>query len=216
MPQDPTVYLAPHIHMARCHDDIVVLDVLADDYALLTDAAPLIRPGPNEGQLVVTPDVREDLLALGFLADRLDPARTPLPALAGDLPAQTTGLSSRSLAAAAFNSVFSSAAFSGTPFCALVSAAARRITPDRPITDEEIARAVGAFLAVHPWIPFEGDCLQRGFRLHHHLHRSGIPARWVFGVRTWPFLAHCWVQAGDRVVGDLEERVRSFSPILAV
>ncbi|WP_368664382.1 lasso peptide biosynthesis protein [Brevundimonas sp. EAKA] len=29
-------------------------------------------------------------------------------------------------------------------------------------------------------------------------------------------MAHCWVQVGDRVVGDTRERVSSFTPIMAV
>lgn len=210
-----TVYLAPHIHLARCHDDIVVLDVGADAYSLLNDAAPLIRLGPDPGRITVGPDVHEDLLALGLLAAHPD-ARRPIPNLGGDIRAEAGPLPRRRLAAAALDSVASSLVFARTPFAGLVRIAAGRRQPDRPVSDDDIARSVGAFLAIHPWIPFEGDCLQRGFRLHHHLHRSGIAARWVFGVRTWPFLAHCWVQVGDRVVGDTQERVGAFSPILAV
>lgn len=212
---DHTVYLAPHIHLARCHDDIVVLDVRADSYALLNDAAPLIRFDPVPGRIAVDPEVHEDLLALGLLSGFPD-ARAPLPALAGDIPAATGRHRRRHLASAAMNSVASSLVFARTPFADLVRIASSRRTPDRPADDADIALSLGAFLAIHPWIPFEGDCLQRGFRLHHHLHCSGIAARWVFGVRTWPFLAHCWVQVGDRVVGDTAERVGAFSPILAV
>lgn len=39
---------------------------------------------------------------------------------------------------------------------------------------------------------------------------------WVFGVRTWPFAAHCWIQIGDLVVGDVLDRVRGYTPIRAV
>lgn len=211
----PTVYLAPHIHMARCHGDIVVLDVQADSYALLNDAAPEIRPGPGPGRITVAPGAHGDLLALGLLAGFPDD-RAPLPALTGEI-APAAGRPRRAgLAAAALNSVVASAVFARTPFAGLIRIARARRTPDRSVDEAAIGRCVGDFLAVHPWIPFEGDCLQRGFRLHHHLHRSGIAARWVFGVRTWPFLAHCWVQVGDKVVGDTHERVGGFSPILAV
>lgn len=216
MPDAP-VALAPHIHMARCRDDIVVLDVQGDDYTLIADAAPLIRLQPGARQIAVGPDVRRDLQALGLTVNG-PPAQAsqPIPRLAGEIEPWTGPLPRRLLLAAAVNSLISTAAFARTPFAVLIDRASRRRAPDRPVSEDEIARALAAFLAVHPWIPFEGDCLQRGWRLHHHLHRCGVAAWWVFGVRTWPFLAHCWVQVGDRVVGDTAERVRGFSPILVV
>ena len=44
---------------------------------------------------------------------------------------------------------------------------------------------------------------------------EGIATQWLFGVRTWPFAAHCWLQIGNLVVGDRLERVRFYTPILA-
>jgi hypothetical protein len=38
---------------------------------------------------------------------------------------------------------------------------------------------------------------------------------WVFGVRTAPFAAHCWVQYDDYIVNDRPEYVADFTPILA-
>lgn len=217
MPQDTPAFLAPHIHLARCHDDLVVLDVEADDYALLADAGPLVRFGPRPGEILADEEVLSDLRALGLLAGAApDAPRIPLPGLTGEIAFASGPFPLPCLARAALDSLVSTAAFAKTPFAALVETASRRRATGAPRADEEIARAVGAFQAVHPWIPFEGDCLQRGYRLHHHLRRSGVPARWVFGVRTWPFLAHCWVQVGDRVVGDTRERVASFTPIMAV
>lgn len=217
MTSDRTAFLAPHIHLAFCDRDLVVLDVRADTYALLVDAAPLVLLGARRGELHAAPDVIGDLQTLGLIAD--GPSDTPppsLPGLTGEIAPHPGPLPRSLLFCAAVDSLVSTAAFARKPFAALIETAARRRTQVRPVTDEEIARIVGAFQAIHPWIPFEGDCLQRGYRLHHNLHRAGIAARWVFGVRTWPFLAHCWVQVGDRVVGDTRERVEGFSPILAV
>lgn len=208
--------LAPHIHLARCHDDLVVLDTRADDYALMVDAGALVRIGSSPDHIKAEPDILRELRAAGLLADTLLPSRAPLPGLSGEIAADPGLLARGLLLRAAINSLVATAVFARTPFPGLIALAAERRAPGGTPRDEDIARAVGAFEAVHPWIPFEGDCLQRGFRLHHHLHRSGIAARWVFGVRTWPFLAHCWVQVGDRVVGDTAERVGTFSPILAV
>ena len=48
------------------------------------------------------------------------------------------------------------------------------------------------------------------------LQRSGLDARWVFVVRTWPFAAHCWLQLEDTVLDDMVERLAAYEPILAV
>lgn len=227
MPRHATAFLHPHIHLARCHDDIVVLNVMTDDYALLVDAGPLVRAGRRSGEVLASPDVVEALQAMGLIADRPpEIMRVSIPGLTGEIAGHAAPLPRGRLARAFIDSLISSADFARAPFAALVETARRRWPTESPthhrtvddwaVDDWAVARAVGAFEAIHPWVPFEGDCLQRGYRLHHHLHRAGIPARWVFGVRTWPFLAHCWVQVGDRVVGDTRERVSSFTPIMAV
>jgi hypothetical protein len=38
----------------------------------------------------------------------------------------------------------------------------------------------------------------------------------VFGVRLNPFMAHCWVQAGTRLVTDRRDQVLQYTPILVV
>ena len=45
---------------------------------------------------------------------------------------------------------------------------------------------------------------------------EGIHPDWVFGVKTEPFDAHCWVQHGEVVLNDAPDRVRQYSPILVV
>ena len=67
-----------------------------------------------------------------------------------------------------------------------------------------------------PWLPFQGQCLHRAFMLRRLLARRGLSVHWVFGVRTWPFMAHCWLQAGDTLVADDLDRVLGFTPILVV
>lgn len=68
------------------------------------------------------------------------------------------------------------------------------------------------------WIilaPVSSKCLVRSFMLLRYLQRRGHAARWVFGVRTWPFRAHCWVQSGSVVLDDAQERLVAYAPILA-
>jgi hypothetical protein len=212
-----TFVLADAIHLAWCGEDVVILDLDRDQYGLLVGASALLAPGPAPGTISVDPQVCADVEALGLAASAFpSAARLPLPARTGDMPGTSARLVHWSSLMAATDSLVSTATFHRCPLNRLVARAARRRSRAGKPSLAEIARAVGAFRAVHPWIPFEGDCLQRGYRLHHHLHRRGIDARWVFGVRTWPFLAHCWVQVGELVVGDSLDRVGGFTPILAV
>jgi hypothetical protein len=59
-------------------------------------------------------------------------------------------------------------------------------------------------------------CLLDSLVLIDFLFQSALPATWVVGVRTQPFVAHSWVQHDDVVLNDSVEKVRSFTPILAV
>lgn len=49
-----------------------------------------------------------------------------------------------------------------------------------------------------------------------YLHRLGLDADWVIGVRTWPFMAHCWLQVGAVALDDDVERLIPYTPILVV
>jgi hypothetical protein len=82
--------------------------------------------------------------------------------------------------------------------------------------ENDLHALLAAARRARPWLPFEGECLQRTFLLRYFLARSGVATDWVFGVRTWPFSAHCWLQIGDLVVGDRLERVQRFTPIMKV
>jgi hypothetical protein len=92
-----------------------------------------------------------------------------------------------------------------------------------PATDEAPPKAMTDLLdrvdRFHRWIPYapvSGKCLLRSFLLLRLLRRAGLQATWVFGVRTWPFHAHCWLQCGDMVLDDTADRIAAYAPILAV
>lgn len=60
------------------------------------------------------------------------------------------------------------------------------------------------------------QCLPRSIALATLLFREGASASFVMGVRLRPFLAHSWVQAGDVVLNDRPDTVRTFTPILVI
>ena len=115
---------------------------------------------------------------------------------------------------AGFDLAVATLKFRGRSLAELVAAKPLVGEGSSPVEPVRLVRWVGAARQARPWIPFEGECLQRSFLLRHVLARRGIAADWIFGVRTWPFAAHCWLQIDDLVVGDRLERVALYTPIL--
>lgn len=96
-----------------------------------------------------------------------------------------------------------------------------RAFPDRNVSstlDNALAQhVVGTFLYLRPYLRSSKDaCLLESLSLLHVLGRYGIHAHWVFGVRTEPFFAHCWLQKHDCVLSDSLDRVWQFTPIMVV
>ncbi|MDP3399561.1 MAG: lasso peptide biosynthesis B2 protein, partial [Brevundimonas sp.] len=123
--------------------------------------------------------------------------------------------SRRATAAVAVSLLRSTLAFRGRPLFRLIEPLAPH-GGSAAAPEDRLARAVAAARSAMPWIPFEGECLQRAFQLRRLLAERGMSVTWVFGVRTWPFAAHCWLQREDLVVGDTVERVSRYVPIMAV
>lgn len=208
--------LAPHIHLAWVGADIVVLDVLHDRYLLLVDGAAALSP-ENPGAVVPADEATRAVLAnAGFLAETSEARPFPAPPARRALEPPATPTAPLRLRTTAFlDGLAATAVFKRHEFATLIEIARIR-RPSRRSGRADPTAALEGFHAIYPWLPWEGDCLQRAFLLHHHLHRRGHACRWVFGVRTWPFLAHCWLQIDDLVVGDSLSRVGGFTPILAV
>ena len=113
----------------------------------------------------------------------------------------------------AIRTLAATAAFRGQSLAQLVDAAEPRSSRPTPFDCRRISARVSAYRTVLPFIPFEGLCLQRAYQLRRVLASDGQRVDWVFGVKTWPFFAHCWLQIDDLVIGDRFDRVRSFTPI---
>jgi hypothetical protein len=95
---------------------------------------------------------------------------------------------------------------------------ARRIARGRREADPVRLRALmGAFMRLRPlFYTLRAACLLDSLTLVHFLDAEGIHPEWVFGVKTEPFDAHCWVQHGEVVLNDAPDRVRQYAPILVV
>ena len=81
----------------------------------------------------------------------------------------------------------------------------------------EARRVVALYSRLRLFLFADRDaCLFDSLALSELLAKYGLHPNWVFGVRTEPFMAHCWLQHGDLVINDSTQRVREFTPILVV
>jgi hypothetical protein len=88
-----------------------------------------------------------------------------------------------------------------------------RATLNQPLAEE----LVSLFFDSRPFLfSARNACLYDSLALLLFLRRFDICPDWVFGVRTGPFAAHCWLQSGNVVLNDSVENVRSYTPIMAV
>ncbi|SFS78536.1 lasso peptide biosynthesis B2 protein [Brevundimonas viscosa] len=205
--------VAAGVFMARVGDDVVLLDLRSDAYACLA--------GVGDGLVLTEAGVRADLGLLDLLADAdllerdPGPPRRPLPTAPLrelDLPRLRWPLAhASSLLAAAWRAA---SVGSRAPIRDLIGALPP--PPSARPDPARVASVVSGFRRLLPWVPGQGACLYRAFVLLTMLRRVGQDATWVFGVRTWPFGAHCWLQLEDAVLDDDPERVARYTPIMAV
>jgi Transglutaminase-like superfamily len=83
-------------------------------------------------------------------------------------------------------------------------------------SEEQLEVLLTEFDALRPIFPRNYLCTFDSLALLHFLAAHGILADWVFGVRTDPFCAHCWLQKEDIVLNDTVEHVSTFDPIMCV
>lgn len=212
---DPSAWrFASHVHATLSGADLVLLDVRRDAYFCLPDVGPDLVLA---GSAAALPEaVRAELQAGGLLAPGVAtaPDRAAL-AVADDLfdqpfPRPTARERLDFVTALAAMTVV----YRGRPFEHLLRRATARKARGGPRPGADLRRRSLVFRRLLPWSPVQGACLFQAALLLEYLGQAGLSADWVFGVQTWPFRAHCWLQAGPTVLNDTVDRVAGFSPIL--
>ena len=211
-----TDWPATGVHFALTRGDLVILDVRRDAYACLARAADHMTPERDQGWAISDPDVRTALMDGGMLSSTppQDRRRVATP-VSDELPDGILSLTAASVLAA-LGAGLATPRFRAATFAEIVDEARRTRLESRDVDPLRLASAVRVFRSGRPWVPFAGLCLQRAYLLRRHLLRRGIGVDWVFGVRTWPFVAHCWLQADGLVIAEGLDHVRTYDPILVV
>ena len=216
----PPHFLKSDLHIATVGDDLVCLDANAGEYGLLCGLGRSM-PTPGAGGRLddLASNVAASLLEAGLVQQepsgdlRVDfpppPAKSWWRAGGGE-----PSLADRLRFVRAY--VNTTPRFWHAPFGGLI-ATARRGRPAAPSAGTPaLWRDMQVFDLLEPLAPFQGECLYRAFLLLAYLRLEGRDASWVFGVRTYPFQAHCWLQVGDILLNDAVERVCAYTPIFAV
>jgi hypothetical protein len=92
----------------------------------------------------------------------------------------------------------------------------RALTPPSSFPLQKTKQLVAAFNWLRPFYDRQYLCLFDSLALLDFLSQYTIYPTWVFGVQSEPFAAHCWVQDKDRLLNDTVERVRLYTPVLAI
>lgn len=212
----PLFRLPAHVHAVAVRDDLVFLD-LTSDYLCLVGAGEVVTLGPDGSLHADDPEMLAPLLEAG-LAER-GPAlrrRTPPPRPQRDTPHGARGGGPQEVRAACQAMLATGLDLVRLDLRALVDKAGRRAEPHPPAHTQDVVEAAQLFTRLRVWSPVGGQCLARSYMMLDFLRRLGLDADWVIGVRTWPFMAHCWLQAGDVVLDDDVERLAAYTPLMVV
>lgn len=216
--------LTDAVSAAMIDDDLVFLDIDADAYFCLPLPPGLARVS---GAALETPDAQlgEELIAAGLArhpmqAQALTKSAPPLPprVTARRLIEQTPALTARmrlSHVRATIAAIREGLASRRRTFREIVNSGPASLTP-APLDRTRLLADLAVWRRIVPWLPMDGVCLFRSGMLSAFLRALGHRPIWVFGVRTWPFQAHCWLQVDDIALDDEAERLRAFTPILAI
>lgn len=205
------IYLRSGVYGVPVGADLALIDLDADAYLCLPGGAQAFG-GDAEQSLRPDTSGLDAMVAAGLTSDTPSPRRGTPPPLPGRtiLHDRLERVSSRQMMRAIRAAIEIRGLLHAAGLHSMLSAASDRL----PSADADaVVPAARAFWKIMPWLPVEGECLVRSALLMSFLKHSGLSADWVFGVRLWPFSAHCWVQVGDVCLNDDVERLAAYTPI---
>lgn len=212
--------LRANVYAADVGGDLVFLDASSNQYSCLArgDAGPIRRLLEGAEPAADQQELANELYCAGLI----EPS-TGMPVTAPFVLEQTAQSDLHDYAAADLPITMRSLwrLFSAAIETALIL---RKKSPaawfERKHSGEDIAVTRACTLAaqferLRPLIPRSGRCLAKSLLLLAYLRRHRFSPRLVFGVRTFPFEAHCWVEYEGVVLSDTVEHVRWYTPIAA-
>jgi hypothetical protein len=216
--------LAPNVHAVSIGDDLVLLDVANDAYFCMPSGAGGGTVPSGASCLRVSDNaLRAEMTGLGLLSDKsVAPAQLARLALCRptrDVLDEPPRLPSwRDLVPVLRLLWDAKFVYRRRSLADLLKLTLRETEPSvvaRAPSDALMAE-VRRFRHLVLWAPVSPKCLLLSFLLLRHLRRAGHDAAWVFGVRSWPFAAHCWLQVSDVILDDAHERLTAYEAVMTV
>ena len=204
--------LASTVHASRLGSDLVLLDLASDEYMLVPDCGDVVIDG---GTVWGPMALLLDLAAHEFLqSGSVTSSRAPPPALPTRSLPEPRDRRPSAADIATFGTLWAKAAMRKPT----VQSLARQVSGRTGRRDDldALASRMDLFRQMLPLAPAVGACLFQSELLLRFLNAGGLDADWVFGVRTWPFLAHCWLQVGDYCVSQAPETLAIYRPLMAI
>ena len=231
-------WLTPHVHVCVTGDYAVLLDLRRDKYIGIgrehmpalaaavigwpTTAQSEPEPGPSAKQLLHQMLAADMLTSDSVIGKQVRPptlSRPQFAAIEADLEYRPQ-IAVRNVLQVSIAAAQARALLKWRPIEAVVARVQRRKEQQRAASEFDLDAArplVESFLYLRPlFFTTKDECLFDSLVLVELLAGRHLFPVWSFGVSTNPFRAHSWVQAGDRVLNDLPERVCLFTPILVV
>lgn len=213
--------LADGIGLAAFGGVVVVLDIAKDRYSRLSgraaEALLAVRNGSNAG---IDGSVLEALATRGLLTCAF-PSPSPWLDAADIVPPEDSVLEGPDLADAGGPVQFAMALACITaridlrwrPLHMLLGALPGRA---RGLPLGMLISFARTFDHARRLAPVRPRCLPDSLAFVRLARRRGHAVDLIFGVKLFPFEAHCWAQSGGLVLTDPLDRIRRFNPILAL
>ena len=207
------LHLPDHIHFCEVGGGLVFLDLAANRYFMLPQAAEAEFCALLRGEPLHDPS---RLLDAGLVVcgpgRPVEPVRLPCPdrSLLEEEQVRPRAGPARILMAWWLIAAARRALAAGR-LPRLVAGDSDR---DGDTDSEALKSAVRQFLAARKYVPAAPGCLHDSLALRAWLARRRLFPRLVIGVKLHPFGAHCWLQHETMVLNDTLEGARGFQPVL--
>lgn len=212
--------LAPGVGFCVAGSDLIFLDVTRDRYFMLRGERRaaferLCAREPNDSEAMANL-VETGLFARGDEATAIAPLDVEVPT--ADLtsaPVPRTRLAS--ITGAARSLLWArKAVLPGRLAASLDTLTAAKRAATGQSDDIRLAALASDYGEARRWVPIPPRCLVDSLALYRLSLRRGFAPSLIFGVRSNPFAAHCWLQSRSAVLTGTAEEAHNYRPVLAI
>lgn len=212
--------LAPGVGFCLAGDDLIFLDARRDRYLQLGGERRaaferLCAREPNDS------DAMEGLIDTGLFsrsetATAIAPVEVYVPT--SDLAAAPIARTRLASIAAAARALYwaRKALLPGRLVATLDGFAEAKRSRSGDADDIGLAALASVYGEARRWVPVPPRCLVDALALYRLSLRKGFAPTLIFGVRTNPFAAHCWLQSHSAVLTGTAEEAHNYRPVLAI